>query len=152
MELTKSQKRLLILLGFVLIYFVYDVVSNWDTYAGFYSGKKTVVRNKNNEKDKNKTAEQPEQNRQKYLEKWGRNPFYKKVERKKTVKRSVQKRKIKLFLYAVSMKDNNSVALINDKVVKIGDIISGYTLQKIEKKQVTLSDGKNKIVLKLDTY
>ena len=152
MEITKSQKRLLILLGLVLIYFVYDVATNWDTYAGFYSGKKTVVRKKDNGKDKNKTVQTEEQNKQKYLEKWGRNPFYKKVERKKTVKRSVQKRKIKLFLYAVSMKDNNSVALINDKVVKVGDMISGYTLQKIEKKQVVLSDGKNKLVLKLDTY
>lgn len=152
MELTKSQKRLLILLGIVLIYFVYDVASNWDTYAGFYSGKKTSVQKKKNEQNKSKSAKKTEQGKQQYLEKWGRNPFYKKVERKKTAKKKVQKRKIKLFLYAISMKDNNSVALINDKVVKIGDMISGYTLQKIEKKQVTLSDGKNKIVLKLDTY
>ncbi len=152
MELTKSQKRLLIFLSLVLIYFVYDIITDWDTYAGFYGGKKKTVqtqkkKNKNlPEKASVKTREQS------YLAGWGRNPFYEKPTPKKVVSKKTKKKRINLHLYAVSMKDNNSVALINDRVVKIGDMISGFTLEKIEKKQVRLSDGKKTVVLKLDTY
>ncbi len=152
MELTKSQKRLLIFLGLVLIYFVYDIITDWDTYAGFYSGqKKTVQQQKKENQNVPEKARIKVQNRA-YLAGWGNNPFYEKPKPKKAVSKKVKKRRINLHLYAVSMKDNNSVALINDKVVKIGDMISGFTLEKIEKKQVRLSDGKKTVVLKLDTY
>lgn len=152
MEITKSQKRMFIILGLVIMYFIYDIISDWDTYAGFYSGEKAVVKqtvNKNQIKtDQNLNKEQDKQ----YLEKWGRNPFYKKTEKKKAVRIFKKTKTINLRLHAVSMKDNNSVALINDKIVKIGDMISGYTLKKINKKQVILSDGQKTITLKLNTY
>jgi len=45
MQITKSQKRLFILLGLVLVYAVYDISSNFDTYSGFYSDKKTEIQN-----------------------------------------------------------------------------------------------------------
>lgn len=153
MEINKSQKRLFILLGLVLIYFVYDIISDWDTYAGFYTGKKTVTVQKAEEKKaENMPEEEVEQDRP-YLAKWGRNPFYQKVQVKKAaVVTRKKKRSVRLNLYAISIKDNNSVALINDRIVKIGDMIGGYTLKKINKKSVLLTDGAKAITLKLDTY
>ena len=152
MEITKSQKRLFIILGLVIIYFIYDIVSDWETYAGFYSGEKVAVQQVDNKSqikaEQNLKKEQDKQ----YLEKWGRNPFYKKIEKKKAVRVVKKTKTVNFKLHAVSMKDNNSVALINDKIVKIGDMISGYTLKKINKKQVILSDGQKTITLKLDTY
>jgi len=152
MQITKSQKRLFILLGLVLIYAVYDVISNFDTYASLFSDKKQPV-TVQDEKVKSDSAKVlVEVERKEYLNKWGRNPFYKKVEKKRVAKVVKHKRKVNLNLYAISMKDNNSVALINDKMVKIGDMIEGFTLQQIAKKKVTLSDGSRTITLTLDTY
>jgi len=37
-------------------------------------------------------------------------------------------------------------------MVKIGDMIEGYTLKKIEKKKIILSDGTRNITLTLDAY
>jgi len=58
----------------------------------------------------------------------------------------------KLDLYAISYKGDQSAALINDNFLKVGDMVAGYKLQKIEKNQVTLSDGKRTIRLKLVNY
>ena len=152
MEINKSQKRLFILLGLVLVYFVYDIISDWETYSGFYTGNKAVSEQKAEVKSAKAAPEQKAEINRSYLAKWGRNPFYKKVEIKKVVQVTKKKRTIKLNLYAISIKDNNSVALINDRIVKIGDMIAGYTLKKINKKSVVLTDGAKAITLKLDTY
>jgi len=151
MEINKSQKRLFILLGLVLIYFVYDIISDWETYSGFYTGKKTVAEQKEEVKIEKVAPELAVEQNRTYLEKWGRNPFYKKVEVKKEARVTKKKRTIRLHLYAISIKDNNSVALINDRIVKIGDMIAGYTLKKINKKSVVLMDGAKALTLKLDT-
>lgn len=152
MEINKSQKRMFILLGLVLIYFVYDIISDWETYSGFYTGKKTVTEQKAELKSVKATPEIEAEKDHSYLATWGRNPFYKKVEVRRTAKVTKRKRALKLNLYAISIKDNNSVALINDRIVKIGDMIAGYTLKKINKKSVVLTDGAKAITLKLDTY
>jgi mevalonate kinase len=152
MEITKSQKRLLILLGVVLLYAIYDFTSNMDTYLAVYSGKKVVTQTeeKTSSDAKPKQASVPHQTA--YLEKWGRDPFYKRVVQKKSKQVKKKKRTTHFILQAISMKDNSSIAIINDKIVKLGDIISGYTLKKIEKKRVVLSDGNKTLVLKLATY
>jgi len=152
MQITKSQKRLFILLGLVLVYAVYDISSNFDTYSGFYSDKKTEIQNNSQTAKIDSAKVIAEYTRKQYLEKWGRNPFYKKVEKKRVARIVKKQRKAKLILYAISIKDNNSVALINDKMVKIGDMIEGYTLKKIEKKKIILSDGTRNITLTLDAY
>lgn len=152
MEINKSQKRLLILLALVVSYFIYDIISDWDTYAGFYAGKETVSEQKTKVESAKTAAKMTVEKNRTYLAKWGRNPFYKKVELKRVTKSARKKRTLKLHLYAISIKDNNSVALINDRIVKIGDMISGYTLKKIYKKSVLLSNGAKTITLKLDTY
>jgi len=151
MEITKSQKRLLILLGIVLIYAAYDFISNKDTYMGFYGkSKKTVVAKKKNAQKAVK-KENTALAGTSYLEHWSHDPFYKKI---KSQKKSVAKklRKINFHLFAVSIKANESVALINDKMVKEGDMISGYTVTNIGKKKVTLTKGKKTVVLNLVTY
>ena len=43
MEVTKSQKRLFIVLGIVVAYAAYDFISNKDDYDKMYGGKKEVV-------------------------------------------------------------------------------------------------------------
>ena len=152
MQITKSQKRLFILLGLVLVYAVYDIISNFDTYTGFYSEPEAKVAVQDGAVKTDSAKILVEVQRKEYLNKWGSNPFYKKVQKKRVAKIVKQAKKVNLVLYAISMKDNNSVALINDKMVKIGDMIEGFTLQQIAKKKVTLSDGSRTITLTLDTY
>ncbi len=151
MEITKSQKRLFIILGIVVAYGIWDFISNMDTYTSFYSGKPKAasVTQQQSDQDDAELAAQKKQSTG-YLEKWGRDPFHKKV-KKKVQKAVASKPKVRLTLYAISEKENNSVALINDKIVKIGDMIGGYTLIRIGKKDVSLKDGSKTITLKLDT-
>ena len=140
MEINKSQKRLFIILGIVVAYGIWDFVSNMDTYANFYGGKaETLTADQQQDQQTAELAIKKKYSAE-YLEKWGRDPFYKKVQ-KKVKKVVTRKPKIRLNLYAISEKENNSVALINDKIVKIGDMIGGYTLTRIGKKDVTLKDG-----------
>ncbi len=152
MEITKSQKRLLILLGIVLAYAIFDFTSNMDTYLAVYGGKKVVTKAKAKSSSTSTSKQTSLKHQTTYLEKWGRDPFYKRVIPKKSKLIKKKRRTTHFVLQAISMKDNNSIAIINDKIVKIGDIISGYTLKKIDKKRVVLSDGKKTLVLKLATY
>ncbi len=151
MEITKSQKRLFILLGIVLIYAVYDFVANKDTYLAVYTGQRKAAIEKKIQHDSNKPLKKQELTKTTYLEKWGRDPFYKQVN-KRIIKKRNKKKRVRFILQAVSMKQNSSIAIINDKIVKVNDIISGYTVKKIEKKRAILSDGNKTIILKLATF
>ena len=149
MEITKSQKRLFILLGILICYLIYDVIANWETYSKFYSGEKAKPVQAAVKKDSTKIVS--EQKEVDYLADWGKDPFYMVITSgpKRNVKRTYTP---KLDLYAISYKGDQSAALINDNFLKVGDMVAGYKLKKIEKNQVTLSDGKRTIRLKLVNY
>jgi len=148
-EINKSQKRLFIILGIVILYLVYDVISNFDSYTSFYGEKKSAPVITAVKKDSIVTAVKEKEID--YLADWGKDPFYMVITSgpKRNVKRNY---KPKLQLYAISYKGDQSAALINDNFLKVGALVEGYRLQKIEKNQVTLSDGKNTIKLKLVNY
>ncbi len=150
MEITKSQKRLLILLGLVLLFAIYDIIANKEDYLAVYFGKSSpeqavAAPEQTSEKSQNK------QERDQYLKNWGKNPF-KQADHKpqpKPQKKKPVRRKTTLTLRAISYQQKGSVALINDQVLKVGDVISGYRVQKIEPKQVILIKNGNTKVLTL---
>ena len=147
-QLTKSQKILFIVLAIVLAYAIFDFVSHKDTYINFYSGneQESTTPVQNMQTAAQKQADQLQAN---LFSQWGSDPFVRKVvvkSRKKHKKRRVRPH---FKLKAISYRTDGSVALINDRIVKSGDVISGYKVVKIEQKKVVLWDGKHRIVLNL---
>jgi hypothetical protein len=73
---------------------------------------------------------------------WGRNPFVLKEESdgQKTSQR---------MLNGIFWDEGNPKALINDMIVGIGDQIGQHTVIDIKQNYVILSDGTNKLILKL---
>ncbi len=145
-KLNKSQKRLLVVLLAVLAYAVYDIAGNWKSYTGFYTGKKTAAAEKtktaSGKETVKKTGIRP------YEQGWKSDPFYVKVAetapRKKTVRREMT-----LNLKAISYAGESSVAMINDRIMSVGDVIGGYKVLKIEPRRVILGKGAKSKVLAL---
>ena len=148
-KLTKSQKILFIVLAIVLAYAIFDFLTHKDTYLGFYSGQRneTVM------------ADSAAQNAQRdtvgdllktnLTKIWGDDPFFIKEKKKpKRYKRTVRK-EVNFKLRAISFRPEGSVALINSRIVKAGDIIEGYKVIKISENTVVLWNGRNRKVLKL---
>jgi hypothetical protein len=144
-KLDKRQKNLVILLVVVIVIAAIDFVINMDDYLGFYGSDKEktpveVAKAKVSEKSNTKSVFQHASAKE-----WGSDPFYDPAN--EVVKRVVkpQVKVITLTLKAISFSENMSVAMINNQVLSEGDTIEGYTVQKIELKQVTLiKDGQTK--------
>jgi len=64
-------------------------------------------------------------------------------------RRSTQGRTTSLKLKGVIVGGNNSIAIINDKFVRIGERIDGYKVVRIEEKQVFLRSGNKTLKLEL---
>lgn len=60
-----------------------------------------------------------------------------------------QKRTTTLKLRGVIVGGNNSIAIINDKFVRIGERIDGYKVVRIEEKEVLLRSGNKTLKLEL---
>ncbi len=147
-QLTKSQKILFIILGVVLAYAVFDFVSHKDTYLNYYSGKNEDAEYQVQTVPSN-TKAQRDPLQADLFSKWGSDPFVRYEAVKVRKKRKRKKIRPHFQLKAVSYRANGSVALINDRIVKVGDVLSGYRVVKIEEKKVVLWNGKHRIVLKL---
>lgn len=145
-ELTKSQKILFIILGIVLVYAIFDFVTHKDTYVGFYTGKKQEA-NALSQNQQVKTQQQKDQLQTSLFSKWGGDPFLRQTRVKKRFRRKAKRPKFDLK--AISYRLDGSVALINDRIVKVGDVINGYRVIFIDSRKVILSSGKHRIVLKL---
>ncbi len=146
-QLTKSQKRLLLVLFAVLAYAIYDVSTNWDTYFGYYTGKtkKSVTQA---EKAKAQSRSNTVQIKKIYDKSWKSDPFYV-PEEKKPERRAPVRQKSRFDLKAISSDGENSVAMINDRIVTVGDFINGYKITKIESRRVVLGKGAQSLVLTL---
>ena len=144
-KLDKRQKNMAILLAVVLAIAAIDFVMNMDDYLSFYGSdkkKSSVAAKERKITEKSKT--QPLALHASAKE-WGRDPFYDPANEvvKKVVIPKVYV--VSLVLKAISFSENMSVAMINNQVLSEGDKIEGYTVQKIEHKQVTLiKDGQLK--------
>jgi len=146
-EITKSQKRLFIILGLVIIYGIYDIISNFDTYFSFYTGQKQEKVSSKNNNDKILKPKLKQSSRD-YIKTWGSDPFYIVVKSKKA-KRVPIKSAPKLHLLAIIYDEPNSIAMINDAMVKTGDMISGYRIVNIKQNSVTVTYGNKTTILTL---
>ncbi len=147
-QLTKSQKILFILLGVVLAYAIFDFVTHKNTYVSFYSGQKDEAVG-SAQSQQNTTQKQIDPLQSKVFAEWGSDPFLRKAEIKAQKRWKKKRARVKLKLKAISYRSDGSVALINDRIVKQGDVISGYRVIAIGTHSVTLSNGKRRIMLKL---
>ncbi len=146
-QMTKSQKRIVVVLLIVLGYAVFDIVKNWETYKGFYTGtsKKQSTKKSSVVSKKQPTFDTKKEN---YTSDWGKDPFYVKSQ-KKQVRRTNYRRTVNLYLKAISFAGGNSVAMINNRILKKGDSIAGYQVVKIEPERVILRKGSRTRVLSL---
>ncbi len=145
-NLPNSQKGLLVFLVLVLAYAAFDFVKNKDTYLSFYgkntSGKRTVLTAPDsiNRDAQNATVK-------KYSKDWAMDPFYTEPPQKiRAVRRPAQE---SFHLKAISFAGENSVAMINDKIVSVGEWIGQYKVLKIEADRVILGDGAKSKILSL---
>lgn len=150
MAINKSQKRLLYVLSVVVLYAAYDLWTNMSDYQNVYSGKKgTTVTVKSNKEISIQTHES-----EKRIEKvefgWNRDPFFRNdivVPVKKPVYRPKPK---PLKLQAITYSPPNSYVIINDLILKSGEMVQGYRVTEINKNHVKLTKDGKSIVLSSD--
>lgn len=148
MTLDKREKNMLYVLAVVLLAFVVDLFINSEDYAwltGSSGGGEAHT-----EKVKPQVVKKASGVKAPYagsIREWGRDPFFDPANTvKKKVRRKVKK-VVALNLKAISIARSGSVAMINDKVLTVGDNISGYTITHIGEKSVELvRDGKSRII------
>ena len=149
MEVTKSQKRLFIVLGIVVAYAAYDFLSNKDDYEKMYAGKKEVIVKTNpDEKLEIKALQQTRKITDIDMD-FKRDPFYRDnmiKEIKKYKKRTKPKTRA-LKLQAITYSNDNSFVMINDLILAEGEMVDGYVIEKIEKTRVRLSKNGKTIYL-----
>ncbi|RMH65717.1 MAG: hypothetical protein D6677_01810 [Calditrichaeota bacterium] len=151
MRLAKRERKLLYALGLVVVVLIGDVIINSDDY-GWVTGRMTKKATQKTVQKKETPTQAQDASEEVYkasLISWGRDPFFDANNvPKKTVKKIV-KRQVLLNLKAISVAESGSVAMINDEVLMEGDTIAGYTVARISPKEVVLTKGAQKRVLKL---
>ena len=149
MEVTKSQKRLFIVLGIVVAYAAYDFVSNKEDYDKMYAGKKEVVVKTNpNDKLLIKAVQQTRQINDIDMD-FKRDPFFRDDIDKKIIKykRHSKPKASALKLQAITYSGDNSFVMINDLILTKGEMVEGYIIEQIEKTRVRLTKNGKSIYL-----
>ncbi len=138
MKLTKSQKRLFVILGIVIAYAVFDFVSNREQYNKVYLSetkpktsliippsevKRTTIKAVSN----------------KYHFAWKRDPFIRPGRKEPVKKERMVKREVRLKLNAITYAADNSFVMINDIILMEGETIAGYRVEQIYKDKVKLT-------------
>ena len=78
---------------------------------------------------------------------WGKNPFY---HSHQPARAEIKQKIIELHLLGILYRQVNARALINSTVVREGDTIAGYTVEKITRDFVTVSKGKTVHTLRVE--
>lgn len=78
---------------------------------------------------------------------WGKDPFYHSL---RPGGASPVPGKVRLHLLGILYREINARALINDRIVGEGDSVAGFTVEKITRDYVTLSNGKETIRLQVE--
>ncbi|GAB4371665.1 MAG: hypothetical protein Kow0042_14550 [Calditrichia bacterium] len=146
-RLNKSQKRLLWILLLVVGYAAFDIIQNFDSYASTYGFKRKKSEQVNPSVEK-PVQEMESLTRKTYNKGWNSDPFYVPVVEKK-VRKVSRPQSVYLELNAISFATENSVAMINNRIVKVGDSIAGYRVSRIEPRRVVLIKGGQTRVLSL---
>ncbi len=146
-KLEKREKNLLIVLVIAGAIGAGDFLLNMDSYLSFYKSTETKVDNSKKDTAKKIVKETKKKPSLASLHSWGRDPFFDPALQVRKVIYKPKVKEISLNLKAISMAESMSVAMINSKVLAIGDQIEGYTVQKIEAKKVILvKNGQTKIL------
>ena len=145
MKVTKSQKRLLVVLAIVILYGIIDVIKNKDEYAQVYLGKKKVEQPKLISKSQSLLTKN-KRTVPKIDLSWKRDPFVK-IEDRPVRKVKKVAPKIHLKLNALTYAGENSFVMINDVILKEGEMIEGYRVDKISQNRVKLTKNGRSIYL-----
>ena len=148
MKITKNQKRLFIILGLVLSYAIIDFVLNQDQYKSLYFTSDKTSSQSSNTLVRQKPKMEVYRNRNLNELTWKRDPFNSDLQiilRKKQKKQNKDKA---LLLKAITYSGNNSLVIINDRILRVGDMIGDYKVQKIYKDKVKLTKFGRIIVLR----
>lgn len=141
MKITKSQKRLFIILGLVLCYAVIDVFINLDQYKSLYVSSDNTSNQSSNPLIKSKPNQNIEVKTNSRIIKlsWKRDPF--KSDKPITYRKKLEKpeKAQELILQAITYSVNNSFVIINDRILQVGDKIGLYRVKKIYKDKVKLT-------------
>jgi len=154
MELNPREKKLLMALGIIVVIVGIDFVLNSDDYINYYKNSENQVVSNSTKSQEMANISASHAVSDKILPSiagWGRDPFYdreqKIIPKKARVKRAVPE--VRLILKAISIGNTVSVAMINRKVVAVGDKIAGYRVKAIKSKQVVLVKAGKRKILKL---
>jgi hypothetical protein len=145
MSMTKKHKRLLFLLIIAVGYAGYDLISNSDQYksllGSLFSNKKSAKSNITSDVNLDPVKEDTIEN---IIIDWKRDPFFSDdmIPPPKIIKKIPEKR---LILDAITYSGENSIVIINNQMLKEGQTIEGYVVEKIYLNKVKLSKpGKTK--------
>jgi len=145
MKVTKSQKRLLLLLAIVIIYGIIDFVQNKDDYAQVYLGN-NKVKPAQLASNINSLLIKKENRLPKIDLSWKRDPFVR-IEERQVSKVRTTAPKVHLNLNALTYAAENSFVIINNVILKEGEVIEGYRVEKISQNRVKLTKNGNSIYL-----
>ena len=142
MAITKSQKRLVFILLIAVGYAAYDLLSNSEQYKallGFGSSQEETKKVREKGKKDTKTKTIVEDTVKNIVMNWGRDPFF--TEEMRPPKKKIIRRKpeVKLNLNAITFSGENSIVIINDQILKEGEMIEGYKVEKIYLNKVKLN-------------
>jgi len=145
MILTKSQKRLFIVLAIILSYAVTDFFINKEHYIRFYftENGKTGEPGTPLVNEKTQIVNSPET---KIRLEWKRNPF-REIGKNPAAKIKKPSAGPKLVLQAITCSDKNSFVMINDLILKEGEFIAGYQISKIFPNRVRLTENGKSLYL-----
>jgi len=137
MNLTKSQKRLAVILGIILLYAATDFFINREDYLQFYFSEQAKI----DTLTQQSIAEPARVTHPKLVTelKWKRNPF-RELGIQPEIKKKKAPQKVKLILQAITCSENNSFVMINDLILKEGEFIAGCQIDKIYANRVRLSE------------
>ena len=147
MKINKSQKRLLIILGIILVCAILDITMNPENYTYYFKEEReeqTFVEDSSFTENVEIKIE-----KNSYNKNWDKDPFSPAV----TVYGRAVSTKAgsfgQLHLKAISYGAKKSAAIINGKILKTGDKILGYRIEQIKPDTVIVSRGKSKFKLTL---
>jgi type II secretory pathway component PulC len=140
MTVTKSQKRLFIILAIVVVYAAIDFMMNREDYEQTYAKSPTVDHKSTLIVKARTTNTQPDLS-------WGRDPFSRGVTKTK-IRRQKPTPQVRLVLNAITYSKENSIAIINDEILQQGDMIEGYVVEQISADEVVLKNNGKTVRLK----
>lgn len=163
-EMTKIQKRLFIILAVILAYAVYDL-STAAPAKSKSTSKKTS--NSQNEENNGKTVQaasavmvagvMPAVKKTEMIpDSWCRDPFQgyvslsSSVDMKNVLQKMIDPKIDNFQLTAVSVNGDKSFAIINDKILGVGDEISGFRVIEIQKSSVMLRKNNFTFTIKIE--